>query len=78
MNPKLLKTIVALLNKLGCPFHIQATVGSIGDTLEDDEIIYLLEEYVAGHEETIIWESDKNVLMEIEQNVKRKNRPGNN
>jgi hypothetical protein len=45
MNEQIKKEILIALKKLGAPTHLLSIVGSIGDTLPDEIIIGMLQEY---------------------------------
>jgi len=60
-----------ILYNLGADMNILCLIGSLGDTLENDEVLEQLQELNSGNEPKIIWESDDNILFNAEQKTKR-------
>jgi len=60
-----------ILYNLGANMNILCLIGSLGDTLENDEVLEQLQELNSGNEPKIIWESDDNILFNAEQKTKR-------
>lgn len=73
INPELISEINKALESLGAPMGLLCAVGSIGDTLTDDEVLEMLRAYNTGEDmmKEVYTESDDAILFDAGQASKR-------
>lgn len=71
VNDKIWNEIIKAFDNLGADTELLCNIGSINDTLSDDEILQNLIDYNNGLRMTIIEEFDAGILKDAEQASKR-------